>query len=134
MSLVSLGLGSVFRSLAADAKPVIAHYFTSPQEQANAQAVIEKLAQAPDAAQVQVDIAEARTGSLFIAGWRPAVGWMCALTLAWGYVVGPLVSIAVGYPLPMFHSAHLSDILYAMLGIEGGTQVSQHWSARRTGG
>ena len=134
MSLVSLGLGSVFKALASDAKPVIAHYFSTPEEQATAQAVIERLAQAPAAAQVQVDIAEANSGSLFVAGWRPAVGWICALALGWGYIIAPVLSLAVGYALPTFRVSGLDDVLYAMLGIESATQVSAHWAARPKGG
>lgn len=133
MSLVSLGLGSVFKALASDAKPVIAHYFSTPEEQANAQAVIEKLAQAPAAAQVRIDVAEAESGSVFIAGWRPAVGWICALALGWGYIIAPVLSLALGYALPTFRVSGLDEILYAMLGIDAGTQVSAHWAARKAG-
>lgn len=132
--IFSLGLGSLAKSISRDAAPVIDHYFPTVAEKTAATATLEKLAQVPDTQQVRVDVAEAKTGNLFIAGWRPAVGWMCALALGWGYVIGPVASIIVGYPLPMFHSAHLSDILYAMLGIEGGTTISGHWAARRPGG
>lgn len=129
MSLLSVGIGRAVASIMGDAKPVIDHYFPSVAERANAQAVLEKLAMVPDSEQVKIDIAEAKTGNLFIAGWRPAVGWMCALGVAWVWAVAPLLS-ACGVAVPMDHAGGLADILYAMLGIEGGTQVSHHWATR----
>ena len=53
-----------------DQKAALAHEIaTIADKQANEQAK----------AQIQLNAVEAATGSLFIAGWRPAVGWCCAL-------------------------------------------------------
>lgn len=41
-------------------------------------------------AQIGVNAAEAASGSLFIAGWRPAVGWVCVAALVYQYIVSPL--------------------------------------------
>lgn len=43
------------------------------------------------AGQVEVDKVEAASGSLFVAGWRPALGWILDAGLAWGLVVQPVV-------------------------------------------
>ena len=42
-----------------------------------------------DLAQLDVNKAEAQSGSLFVAGWRPAIGWVCAAALAYQYIVRP---------------------------------------------
>ena len=39
--------------------------------------------------QLEINKAEAASTSLFIAGWRPAVGWVCVVALAYAYVVQP---------------------------------------------
>ncbi len=37
-------------------------------------------------AQIQTNLAEIKTASLFKGGWRPAIGWVCALSLAAYYL------------------------------------------------
>lgn len=36
--------------------------------------------------QIEVNIEEAKSGSVFIAGWRPYTGWMCAGALTLGFI------------------------------------------------
>lgn len=43
-------------------------------------------------AQIEVNKEEAKNGSVFVAGWRPAVGWVCAAGLAAQTIVLPLLS------------------------------------------
>lgn len=62
-----------------------------PDPEARARAMQDLLAQlhSADLAQVDVNKAEAATGRLFIAGWRPAIGWCCALAVCYTYVIRP---------------------------------------------
>ena len=75
-------------------------------------------------AQIEVNKQEAAHKSLFVAGWRPFVGWVCGIALAYHFIVGPLLvfgfSIA-GYnqELPEFDFSQLSTILMGMLGLGG---------------
>lgn len=45
-----------------------------------------RLDQTIDLAQIDVNKTEAATGSLFAGGWRPAIGWTCAVALFCYYV------------------------------------------------
>lgn len=60
--------------------------FTSDEEKAQAKAVLEKLQQAPALAQAELNKIEAVHRSLWVAGWRPAIGWVCALALFCFYI------------------------------------------------
>lgn len=60
--------------------------FTSDEERLQAQAVLEKLRQHPDELQVELNKIEAASSSVFVAGWRPAIGWVCAASLAVYYI------------------------------------------------
>lgn len=74
--------------------------------------------------QLAVNQAEATSSSVFVAGWRPAVGWVCATALAWQFVVRPAamtVAAIVGYPLPVLPGVDsaLWELLFGMLGFGG---------------
>lgn len=55
---------------------------TSDDERNAAAIVMQRLAQAPHILQGEVNKLEAQHRSTFVAGWRPAIGWVCAASLA----------------------------------------------------
>ena len=76
--------------------------------------------------QLEVNTREAATGSLFISGWRPAVGWICAVGLAYEFLLAPLLPwllLAVAGkhlpPLPDLPMETLMTLLLGMLGLGG---------------
>jgi len=94
-----------------------------PDPKAAAAAKAELLAAlvAADTAQLQVNAVEAASGSLFVAGWRPFVGWVCAVGVAWNWIglpVGVFVSALVGKNLAL-HPADLSEMLPLLFGLLG---------------
>ncbi len=75
-------------------------------------------------AQVEVNKIEAGHSSVFVAGWRPSIGWVCAAGLAWAFVVAPVASwallvLGVKAELPAIEFDHLFELVLAMLGIGG---------------
>jgi len=76
-------------------------------------------------AQIEVNKAEAASGSVFKGGWRPAVGWVCGLALFWTYILQPFlvfVLVVAGVdlpPLPDLQTDELMPILLGMLGLVG---------------
>ena len=46
-------------------------------------------------AQISVNAAEAASGSLFKGGWRPCVGWVCAIAFFYHFVGQPLIIFIV---------------------------------------
>jgi hypothetical protein len=76
-------------------------------------------------AQIEVNKAEAASGSLFKGGWRPAIGWVCASAFAYHFVLQPVIVFAVltaGVdlpPLPEFDMASLMTVMMGMLGLGG---------------
>ena len=41
--------------------------------------------------QVAINLAEAQSPRLFVAGWRPFMGWICGLAIAWHFVLHPMI-------------------------------------------
>jgi roadblock/LC7 domain-containing protein len=75
-------------------------------------------------AQVEVNKIEAGHSSVFVAGWRPSIGWVCAAGLAWAFVVAPIASwaltvLGIKAELPAIQFDHLFELVLAMLGIGG---------------
>ncbi len=74
--------------------------------------------------QLKINQTEAATGKLFIAGWRPFLGWVCGGAFAWAYVIEPLVRFglsAAGHPvvLPTLSLSAMTPVLFGMLGLGG---------------
>ena len=60
--------------------------FTSDEEKLQAKAVMAKLALHPSELQVELNKIEAGHRSVFVAGWRPMIGWVCGVSLALFYI------------------------------------------------
>lgn len=74
--------------------------------------------------QISTNIEEAKSNSVFVAGWRPFVGWVCGFGFAWQYVLGPFfywVSDLFGSPtpIPQLDIGELGVLLFGMLGMSG---------------
>ena len=85
----------------------------------------QKHAQEAMLAQLEINKAEAASGSLFKGGWRPFVGWVCAVAFAYHFVLQPLLIFVFAYvgletpDLPKFDVGTLLPVLGGMLGIGG---------------
>lgn len=90
-------------------------------------------------AQMQINMKEAEHGSIFVAGWRPAIGWICGIALGWNYILQPLVSWAAfigGVDLgeaPRLDTAELTTILLGMLGLGGLRTYEKRLGVARIG-
>lgn len=85
----------------------------------------ERHAQEQLLAQLEVNKAEAAHRSMWVAGWRPMIGWTCGVALAWHFVFAPcvvflLALLGVVVPeLPAFDMDSLMTVLLGMLGLGG---------------
>ena len=74
--------------------------------------------------QAAINQAEAGHSSVFVAGWRPAIGWVCAAALAWAFIVAPVATWALAVlgireTLPAIMTDNLFELVLAMLGLGG---------------
>jgi hypothetical protein len=110
------------------ANSVIDRLFPDPAQKAAAQLEVMKLQQSGELAQImgqiEVNKVEAGSTSLFVSGWRPAIGWVCALALAYQYLLRPLggtIAVIVGVTLPPLPGLddNLWQLMMGMLGMSG---------------
>ena len=88
----------------------------------------ERHAQELALAQIEVNKAEAGSSSVFKGGWRPFVGWVCGVALAYHFILHPIIVFALVtfnvtglHPsdLPVFDMDSLMTVLLGMLGLGG---------------
>ena len=75
-------------------------------------------------AQIDVNKAEAQHRSIFVAGWRPFIGWICAVAMGYHFVLQPIIVFVlsangVNYDLPEFDMGSLMTIVMGILGLGG---------------
>lgn len=101
-----------------------------PDKNAKANAMIEMEKALVDAhtkgmlAQIDVNKVEAAHRSIFVAGWRPCIGWVGAISIAWHFILQPITIFFLGvfdlpYDLPAFDMDAMLTIIMGMLGIGG---------------
>ncbi len=106
----------------------VVDFIPDPLEKAKAQAEATKqmldFVSAQNTAQLAVDQAEAGNSNVFVAGWRPFIGWVCGAGLAWAFLVGPLTRFilpmfAPNVTIPPIPTDGLMELVFAMLGRGG---------------
>lgn len=121
------GMASPAAAMVDGASKIIGMFKLSPELKAKLQAEltaenidIEKTELAASLAQVQgqldINKLEAASTSLFIAGWRPAVGWVCVLGLAYAYVIEPFLKVGLTIYRP--------DLMAKLPALDTGTLIS----------
>ena len=107
---------------------VIERIFPDPAQAASAKLDLLKLQQSGElaimAAQTDINKVEAGSASLFVSGWRPAIGWVCGAACAWNWIGLPMVKVALGLlaiklELAPANLTEMLPILMGMLGLGG---------------
>jgi len=96
-----------------------------------------KIDQATNLAQIEVNKVEAASSSIFVSGWRPAIGWIGVAAMAYQFLAYPLFqwgwkwAQATGWipaglePPPVLDAEQLWVILTGILGIAGMRSVEK---------
>lgn len=107
---------------------VIDRLWPDPTQAANAKLELIKLQQSGElqviAGQLKINEVEAGHSSVFVSGWRPAIGWVCGLACAWNWIGLPVVKMGLtiyGKPLDLAPAdlTEMLPILMGMLGLGG---------------
>ena len=122
-----LGIGAIIDSVGKVASDLI----TTDKERIELELEGKRIDQATDLAQMEVNKTEAQNQNLFVAGWRPAIGWVGAAAMAYQFLLYPLLVWSWTWmqaeqivpqevkPPPVLDTEALWVILSGMLGIAG---------------
>jgi hypothetical protein len=122
-----LGLGTVIDAVGG----IIDSVHTSDEERARMALEDKKIDASLQMGQIEVNIQEAQHKSIFVSGWRPAVGWCGVAAMAYQFILYPIliwgwallqangyVPVTLTAP-PMLETDALWVILTGILGIGG---------------
>ena len=75
-------------------------------------------------AQIELNKVEASHENVFVAGWRPFIGWACGVALVYHFLIEPIIQYILiingsNFATPEFDFSQLSTIVMAMLGMSG---------------
>lgn len=100
--------------------------FTSDEERAKAELLLTQTMQKPHILQAMTNIQEAKHPSVFVSGWRPALGWLCVFSLGYAWILRDFIEIVLQlFPktaeiqLPLIDTADLMTLVIALLGLGG---------------
>jgi len=84
-----------------------------------------------DLSQAETNLEQAKHPSIFVAGARPSIMWICAFALAWQFIGAPIASwvVVMWYPtviLPVLETSELTGLVLALLGL-GTMRTAEKW-------
>jgi hypothetical protein len=108
----------------AAALKIFDKFVPDPQARQTAESELRSSLQLWDKGQTDVNAVEAANPNVFVSGWRPFIGWVCGLALAYQYVAAPLLmwvatSLHIAMAAPPKLDGMLWELVFALLGMGG---------------
>jgi hypothetical protein len=123
-----LGIGVKSKSVASPITAVgkiLDNLFTSKDEKLSHEEARLRLFMEPEKAQIELNKVEAQHRSIFVAGWRPFIGWVCGTALAYNFIARDIMAWLLKLydpellSPPQLDMDHLMTVLVGMLGLGG---------------
>ena len=115
---------------------IIDRFVETDDEKQAAEIIKAKLMMTPSLAQIELNKIEAGHRSIFVAGWRPFIGWVCGFALLWHFILFDLLSwITINFfphvtALPKLTGTEtLVTVLLSLLGL-GAMRTAEKFGGR----
>ena len=99
--------------------------FTSKDEKLTHQEILERIKQDPQKWQADINMQEAAHRTIFVAGWRPFIGWVCGTGLGFVFVFNPIIQWITGQPGPQMPTQAMMTLVVSLLGLAGYRTVEK---------
>ena len=121
--LVGIGASAAVTPIIDAIGNAIDKVHTSKEDKMKMHLLLEKLRQEPAKLQIELNKIEAAHRTLFVAGGRPFIIWVCGAVMLYGYLIQPIISFFLvynGHPhLPLTNLKEMYPVLFAILGLSG---------------
>lgn len=127
-TILSGGIKPIFQGIGGLAKDIreaiTGEAILDPNKKAELEAKAMEIEFMSVKAQTDINLEEAKNPNVFVSGWRPFIGWVCGLSLAWQFMGNPIFDWVVklagkNITPPVIDTGSLITILMALLGLGG---------------
>jgi len=103
---------------------IVDELYTSEDERNQAKITVEKIQARLKEKQLDINLSESKSRSLFVAGWRPCLGWVGSLSVAYVYLLQPILNMIlqlfdVHIDWVVLDLGQLMPLILGMLGLGG---------------
>lgn len=119
----------ILSAIQAFVKPILDKFIPDAKDRLDAENMLMQALMNADTAQLDVNKQEAAHANLFVAGWRPFIGWVCGASLAYSVIgfsflnwILQVISQFTTHNFPVLPAPDTTitlEILMAMLGLGG---------------
>lgn len=95
-------------------------FLPGEEEQIKSENKLRKFESEPSLRQMDLNLQEAKHKSVFVAGWRPFIGWVCGCALAYNFILRDIIMVTFqvnAHDLPPLSTGPLITVLGGMLGL-----------------
>ena len=112
------------------AGPIIDRLLPDPQKAMEMRIKLIEALNASDIAQIEVNKEEAKHHSLFVAGWRPFIGWVLGVGVSYAFLIAPITTGIARIWYPDFRmpapDSNMWELVFAMLGMGALRSFEKH--------
>lgn len=122
MGLLSKLVGGTVVEAADGIAGIVDRFVETPDERAALETLRARMAARPHELQAEINKIEAGHRSIFVAGWRPFVGWVCGTALAYNFILRDLLAWVIvnsGSTASIPPDLAVGDLLWLLGGLLG---------------
>lgn len=122
MAIMDFSLGDIGGVFTSIREAITGEKIKDPAEMAKISLQLSQLEHMANEGQISINKIEAAHESLFVAGWRPFIGWVCGFAIAYAFVLQPLIEWGIAIAgleigTPKLNTDTLYQLVLAMLGM-----------------
>jgi hypothetical protein len=136
MAMLEKLIGGSIVTAAEGVANIIDRFVETDDEKQAAEIIKARMMMKPSLAQIELNKIEAGHRSIFVAGWRPFIGWVCGFALAWHFILFDLLTwVTVNFfprvtALPELTGTEtLVTVLLSLLGL-GAMRTAEKFTGR----
>ncbi len=122
MGILSSLLGGGVVTAAEGVANIIDQFVETDDEKRAAEIIKARMMMKPSLAQIELNKIEAGHRSIFVAGWRPFIGWVCGFALAYNFVIRDLIAwvmVNTGATASLPPDLAMGELMTVLLGMLG---------------